>query len=93
MITPEELLAGTFTYFDPKILTDGEWKGQYAHVAQMLFTCAVMVSSSETGDPIVRWCFATRREAKASLEAWTGTGDPPGKWIKRKPDDVSRMAA
>lgn len=31
-----------------------------------------------------RYCFHTFKEAAAALAVWSGTGDPPGNWIKHK---------
>lgn len=92
MINADQLIAGTF-YAEPRVLESGPFAGHWVHLAQMLFTCAVMVSSSDDGNPITRWCYPTRREAKAALDAWDGNGDPPGRWIKRKPEEISRVAA
>lgn len=93
MISADDLLAcGLNTYAEPRVLTDGPFTGNYVHLAQMLFTCAVIVSDADDGNPITRWCYHTRREAKAALDAWDGNGDPPGEWIKRKPEDISREA-
>jgi hypothetical protein len=89
MISADDLLAGT-NYADPRLLQAGPYAGHWAHVAQMLFTCAVMVSSSTSGNPITRWCYHTRRAALAAIAAWDGTADPPGEWIKRKPENISR---
>ncbi|MCF8533867.1 MAG: hypothetical protein K9G48_12745 [Reyranella sp.] len=91
MIAAADLLAGT-NYAEPRILEAGPYTGHWVHLAQMMFTCAVMVSSSEDGNPLTRWCYPTRRDAKAALDAWNGVGAPPGNWIKQKPGDVRNPA-
>lgn len=92
VISAADLLAcGLNSYAEPRILDAGPFAGNYVHLAQMLFTCAVMVSDARDGNPITRWCYHTRREAKAALDVWSGIDDPPGEWIKRKPEDISRV--
>ena len=33
-----------------------------------------------------RYCYEHLSEAVAALSQWDGTGDPPGKWIVKKPE-------
>ena len=34
-----------------------------------------------------RYCYPTIEAAEAALGVWTGDGDPPGPWIKQKPEE------
>jgi len=92
MISKEDLMElGLGSYAEPQLLTSGPYAGHWAHLAQMLFTVGLMITDSSSGHPTVRWCYYTRREAKAALETWNGEGNPPGDWIVMKPGDVRRV--
>ncbi len=69
-------------YRNVKLLTEGPYKGHFAHTAAMMFTVGVQVSAENF--VITRWCYSTYIEAKRALDAWSGVGDPPGNWIKQK---------
>ena len=84
-MTAERLEAmGMGSYSHVRGLQQGPYKGHYAHLAQMAFTVGIMVSHCNTGRPLARWCYPSYVRAKAALEAWDGTGDPPGEWTKQK---------
>jgi hypothetical protein len=34
-----------------------------------------------------RYCYEHEEDARAALRDWTGVGDPPGPWIKQKPEN------
>ena len=54
-------------------------------VQRMIFTCALMVGLTDLGWE-THFCFHTPEEAVLSLIQWDGAGDPPGNWIKQKPE-------
>ena len=60
--------------------------GVNAGVQDMAYTAGLFVDMNESGYR-TRYCYETRAEAEAALEAWDGNGDPPGPWIKQKPED------
>lgn len=61
--------------------------GQWLAVAKMAFTAGLFVldDDPETGYK-TRYCYEHLSEAVAALTAWDGAGDPPGPWIKQKPE-------
>ena len=69
-------------YSPVKQLTTGELAG----VSDYMFTAGLVVGLDATGWR-TRYCYATRPLAESALAAWDGNGDPPGPWIKQKPED------
>jgi hypothetical protein len=91
MITKEQLSRlsyGSYQHF--KKLEKGPYTGHWAHLAPMMFTVGVMVSNSDDGNPITRWCYHSFVGAFLGLQEWDGVGDPPGDWIKEKGRDGER---
>lgn len=39
-----------------------------------------------------RYCFEYMHEATKALQAWDGTGDPPGNWVKEKVSERNNPA-
>lgn len=68
-----------YGYTPVKQLADGRWIGVY----NMAYTTGLFVDLDEAGYDH-RYCYEHRRDTVAALEAWDGTGDPPGPWIKQK---------
>ena len=62
--------------------------GEWAAVRDMFTTAGLIVGITPTGYR-TRFCYETRGEAMIALATWTGKGDPPGRWIKQKPEDWS----
>lgn len=60
--------------------------GDYAGVMKMMFTAGLFVGLDSTGYK-TRFCYEHVRDAERALDEWDGTGDPPGPWIKQKPED------
>ena len=60
--------------------------GEIAGLHQMLYTCGLVVGLNDFGWR-TRFCYESKEEAQKALDAWDGRGDPPGPWIKSKPDD------
>lgn len=50
---------------------------------RMLYTWGLVIGLDAAGS-LGRYCFETEEEAVAALNAWDGTGDPAGNWIKYK---------
>jgi hypothetical protein len=48
-----------------------------------LYTIGLCCNLDNTGYE-GRYCFPTWHSAVAAINAWDGTGDPPGEWIKFK---------
>ena len=70
-------------YYAPrKVLSTGEQAG----ISDYAYTAALVVGLCEGGYR-TRYCYETRAQAEAALQAWDGTGDPPGPWIKQKPEE------
>lgn len=60
--------------------------GEVAGVLPYLFTGGLVVGLDDFGWR-TRFCYETILEAKDALAEWDGAGDPPGNWIKQKPED------
>lgn len=60
--------------------------GVIAGISQMMFTTALVVGLDEAGYQR-RYCYERKADAVAALDAWDGSGDPSGPWIKEKPSD------
>lgn len=84
-MTAPDLLAEltAIGYNDVRKLPSGEWAG----VLRQMFTCALFVGIDEFGYR-TRYCYATERQARVALAEWDGNGQPPGLWIKQKPQDI-----
>lgn len=57
--------------------------GRVIGVSPMLYTFGLMVGCDEHGYQY-RYCYERAADVRAAFDAWDGTGDPPGPWIKRK---------
>jgi endonuclease YncB( thermonuclease family) len=71
-------------YIAPRRLDNGQWLA----VIPMLFTTGLAVI--DDGDfigPCCRYCYRTRKDALRDLGIWDGQNDPPGPWVKQKPQD------
>lgn len=79
-LTPKE--AEAYGYKPAKLLADGRCAG----ILNMIYTVGLFVGMDEIG-PRSRYCYHTRHEAEEALALWDGTGDPPGNWIKQKPEE------
>lgn len=62
--------------------------GRRAAVVSYLFTAGLCVGIDDEGvSHKTRYCYATETEAQIALDKWDGFGDPPGCWIKQKPEE------
>jgi hypothetical protein len=66
-------------YTDVRLLESGEWAG----LRKFIYTTGLVVGLDRTGYR-TRFCYQHTDEARAALEVWTGSGDPPGPWLVRK---------
>lgn len=66
-------------YLSPRPLGDARW----AAVRPLMYTHAIITGrmGDRTGYED-RWCYPTRAQALAAIEAWDGQGDPPVGWIR-----------
>jgi hypothetical protein len=76
-------------YYRARQLPNGEW---LALARQMFTTGLCVVKEPHPGDTVsngmrTRFCFEHAHDAEAALVAWDGRGDPPGNWVKQKPQD------
>ena len=55
-------------------------------VFRFIYTTALMVGIDAYGYR-TRYCYERYDEAVAACNAWDGEGDPPGQWIKQKPEN------
>jgi len=56
-------------------------------IQRFIFTCGLLTDLKfyeMENDYTARYCYPNEREALRALQAWDGTGDPPGPWIKEK---------
>ena len=79
-LTEASILSLGYTH--PRKLPTGEW----AALQRYLYTTGIVIIEDEHSWR-TRWCFEFAIEARKALDAWDGTGDPPGPWIKQKPED------
>ena len=71
-------------YKNVKELETKEW----AAVTPYLFTYGLCVGIDPQGDcHRTRYCYPDGVSAEKALEEWDGRGDPPGPWIKQKPQE------
>ena len=62
--------------------------GQWIAVQPMLYTSGLFVLNSDpTSGWRTRYCYEKRLDALKALTHWDGGGDPPGPWIKQKPEE------
>lgn len=85
LLTEEEARAQGYGHV--RTLPSGEVAGLFP----FMFTVGLCVGFNAFGYR-TRFCFESEAEALAALEAWDGTGFPPGWWIKQKPQDVNNPA-
>lgn len=69
-------------YWPCRQLPSGEWAG----VRDQMYTGSLVVGIDPCGYR-TRFCYASRAEAMRALAGWSGEGDPPGRWIKQKPEE------
>jgi len=60
--------------------------GEIAGILPQIYTVGLCVGLNEIGYR-TRFCYEHRNDALAALESWDGRRDPPGPWIKQKPED------
>jgi hypothetical protein len=85
-MTPQ--LISELGYSYPRQLPTGEW----AALQRMVYTVGLFVGLDERGYR-TRYCYPDLLSAKSALANWDGQGDPPGPWIKQKPEDRSNPNA
>jgi hypothetical protein len=71
----------TLGYSDVKKLGN-EWAG----ILRQAFTVGLFVGLDAIGYR-TRYCYPDLLSAKSALKEWDGKGDPPGPWIKQKPEE------
>lgn len=69
-------------YYRPRRLPDGT----ILALCTMNFTVGLFVGIDEDGYR-TRYCYEHADDAESAIDAWDGTSDPPGPWIKQKPED------
>lgn len=69
-------------YLFPRKLPNGEWLA----LKKMLYTTGLFIIENKTSWR-TRWCYENHNDALAALVYFDGVGDPPGPWIKQKPED------
>lgn len=60
--------------------------GEVAGLVRQIFTTGLCVGLGEFSHR-TRYCYESYMDAKVALSSWDGLGDPPGPWIKQKPED------
>ena len=60
--------------------------GEYCALMVMAFTTGLFVGLDEINYR-TRYCYPTFIDAMEAIEQWRGIGDPPGPWIKQKPEN------
>lgn len=80
-VTVDDIKAHGYAF--AKQLPSGEWLG----VQKMLFTTGLFVITADGGSWRTRYCYEHSIDAILACMDWDGAGDPPGPWIKQKPED------
>lgn len=57
-----------------------------AGVQRMIFTTGLFVGLDQIGYK-TRYCYQAHEDAVKALLEWNGENDPPGPWIKQKPEE------
>ena len=70
-------------YYCARRLDDGRWIA----VSPMVFTTGLFVITPDLLSWTTRFCYERSVDAIAAVEAWDGQGDPPGPWVKQKPEE------
>lgn len=70
-------------YAFAKQLPSGEWLG----VQKMLYTTGLFVITADGGSWRTRYCYQHSIDAILACMDWDGSGDPPGPWLKQKPEE------
>lgn len=76
-------------YYRARQLPRGHWLALLTN----LFTTGLCVVDEPTLSDAwsnglrTRFCYQHSGDAEAAFEIWDGQGDPPGPWIKQKPED------
>jgi hypothetical protein len=60
--------------------------GEVAGIRPMIYTAGLFLGLDQTGWR-TRYCYETMVQAQTALEQWDGRGDPPGPWVKQKPEE------
>ena len=60
--------------------------GEIAGLMNLIFTTGLFVGL-ERDRYRTRYCYKNCDEASKALADWDGIGDPPGPWIKQKPEN------
>lgn len=76
------ILAANPDYLVARVLPSGE----LAALRVMLFTVGLCVGLEPWGVR-TRFCYPDFPSALQAIMGWDGRGDPPGPWIKQKPED------
>ncbi len=83
MSKDDVIALGGGEYLDAREMPDGTW----IVAARFLFTYGLLVGVDEKGYR-TRYCYAELVDCLVALHCWDGvTGDPPGPWIKQKPEE------
>lgn len=69
-------------YLDARELPSGVWIA----TGDNLYTRDIYYGLDEVGWS-KKWMYEDRNAADAAFVTWNGDGDPPGPWLKQKPDD------
>jgi hypothetical protein len=60
--------------------------GELAALHDEIYTTGLCIGLDEFGYR-TRYCYETHHEAEEALAIWDGNGDPPGLWLKQKPEE------
>lgn len=86
MTTPDDAIKQALAsngYRLIRKLPDGRWIALYG----MLYTTGLFVLPPDGSSWTTRYCYENDRDATEDVASWDGTGDPPGRWIKQKPEE------
>jgi len=76
----DEVLA--LGYWRAKRLPSGEWLA----LQPQIFTWSLVIVRDKQSWR-TRYCYEDPADAAAAFLAWVGAGDPPGNWVKQKPEE------
>lgn len=79
-----ELRLREWGYAHARQLPSGLW---LAVRPQFVTTALCLDIDERVGTYRTRFCYENRFAAVLDFALWDGVGDPPGNWIKQKPED------
>lgn len=69
-----------------KPITEGPYAGTVMAIMRQLYTWGLVAGMTKFSYK-TRYCYTSLDDCFLAFAQWNGIGDPPGPWIKQKPQD------